>query len=37
MFVVAEGLFALGWNRPLQDEIERRAGPTVLRDLAKIG
>jgi len=37
MFVVAEGLFALGWNRPLQDEIERRVGPTVLRDLAKIG
>ena len=37
MFVVAEGLFALGWNRGLQDEIERRVGPTVLRDLAKIG
>ena len=37
MFVVAEGLFALGWNRALQDEIERRVGPTVLRDLAKIG
>jgi uncharacterized membrane protein YGL010W len=36
MFVVAEGLFALGWNRPLLHEIEERVGPTVLRDLAKI-
>ena len=36
MFIVAEALFALGWNRPLLDEIERRVGPTVLRDLAKI-
>jgi uncharacterized membrane protein YGL010W len=36
MFIVAEGLFALGWNRPLLHEIEQRAGPTVLRDLAKI-
>ena len=32
-FVVAEGLFALGWGRSLRDEIERRAGPTHLRDL----
>ncbi len=36
MFVVAEGLFMLGWNKPLLAEIERRAGPTVLRDLARI-
>jgi len=36
MFIVAEAMFALGWNRPLLDEIERRVGPTVLRDLAKI-
>ena len=36
MFITAEALFALGWNRPLLAEIERRAGPTLLRDLAKI-
>lgn len=36
MFVVAEALFLLGWNKPLHSEIERRAGPTVLRDLARI-
>ncbi len=36
MFVTAEALFALGWNRPLLAQIEQRAGPTVLRDLAKI-
>ncbi len=34
MFVVAEWLFALGWGRPLLAEIERRAGPPMLRDLA---
>jgi uncharacterized membrane protein YGL010W len=34
MFVAAEALFAIGWCRPLLDEIERRAGPTMLRDLA---
>ncbi len=34
MFITAELLFALGLARPLQREIERRAGPTVLRDLA---
>ncbi|WKB52355.1 DUF962 domain-containing protein [Eleftheria terrae] len=34
MFVVAEAMFALGWNPALLREIERRAGPTVLRDLA---
>ncbi len=33
MFVVAEGLFALGRCRGLLATIERRAGPTVLRDL----
>ena len=36
MFVAAEALFLLGWNKPLLAEIQRRAGPTVLRDLAKI-
>ncbi len=34
MFVAAELLFSLGLAQPLQREIERRAGPTVLRDLA---
>ncbi len=34
MFVVGELLFALGWGRELLGEIERRAGPTHLRDLA---
>ncbi|HET9821148.1 MAG TPA: Mpo1-like protein [Burkholderiaceae bacterium] len=33
MFVTAEALFALGWGRPLAAEIERRVGPTYLRDL----
>jgi len=33
MFVVAEALFALGRMRQLAAEIERRVGPTVLRDL----
>ena len=36
MFVTAELLFMLGWNKPLLAEIERRAGPTTLRDLARI-
>ena len=36
MFVTAEALFAFGWNRPWLAEIERRAGPTLIRDLAKI-
>jgi uncharacterized membrane protein YGL010W len=36
MFIVAEALFALGWNKPLLSDIERRVGPTVLRDLARI-
>lgn len=34
MFVTAEALFALGWNPALAAEVERRAGPTRLRDLA---
>jgi uncharacterized membrane protein YGL010W len=34
MFVTAEILFAIGFARPLLADIERRAGPTVLRDLA---
>ena len=36
MFVVAEAMFLFGWNKPLHSEIERRAGPTVIRDLARI-
>ena len=36
MFVTAEAMFLLGWNKPLLAEIERRAGPTHLRDLARI-
>lgn len=35
MFVTAEALFSLGWNKPLLEEIERRAGPTFVRDLAQ--
>jgi uncharacterized membrane protein YGL010W len=37
MFVVAEAMFMLGWNKPLLSEIERRAGPTTMRDMARIG
>jgi uncharacterized membrane protein YGL010W len=33
-FVTAEALFSLGWGRGLRQEIERRAGPTHIRDLA---
>jgi uncharacterized membrane protein YGL010W len=36
MFVVAEAMFLLGWNKPLQDEIEQRVGPTTMRDMARI-
>ena len=36
MFVVAEILFLVGWNKPMRAEIERRAGPTRIRDLARI-
>ncbi len=36
MFVTAEALFMLGWNKPMLAEVERRAGPTCLRDLARI-
>jgi len=36
MFVVAELMFMLGWNKPLLAEIERRVGPTHLRDIARI-
>jgi len=34
MFVVLELLAPLGWFRGLMAEIERRAGPTFIRDLA---
>ena len=33
MFVVGEGLFALGWGKAMLAEIEARVGPTHLRDL----
>lgn len=36
MFVTAEAMFLLGWNKPLLGEIERRAGPVVMRDIARI-
>ena len=36
MFVIAEVMFMAGWNKPLLAEIERRAGPTHLRDIARI-
>jgi uncharacterized membrane protein YGL010W len=35
MFVVGEWLFLLGWCRPMLEEIERRVGPTHIRDLAR--
>jgi uncharacterized membrane protein YGL010W len=34
MFVTAEAMFSMGWNKPMLAEIERRAGPTHIRDLA---
>lgn len=34
MFVTGEALFAAGLCRPLAAEIERRTGPTLIRDLA---
>ena len=34
MFVVGEALFAAGLCQPLAQEIERRTGPTLIRDLA---
>ena len=34
MFIVAEAMFALGWNKQLLAEIERRVGPTHIRDMA---
>ncbi len=34
MFVVGEALFMLGWGATLLAEIEKRVGPTHLRDLA---
>ena len=35
-FVVAEIMFAAGWNKPLLAEIERRVGPTHLRDISAV-
>lgn len=34
MFIVAEWMFMLGWNKPLLQAIEAEVGPTVIRDLA---
>jgi len=34
LFVTAEALFSMGWNKPMLAEIERRVGPTHIRDLA---
>jgi len=34
MFVTAEAMFSFGWNRPLLAEIERRAGPSYIRNMA---
>jgi len=34
MFVVGEAMFMLGWGGGMLAEIERRAGPTHIRDLA---
>jgi uncharacterized membrane protein YGL010W len=36
MFVTAEAMFALGWGRDLLAEIERRVGPTKIRDLTQV-
>lgn len=36
LFLAAEALFRLGWNPALRADIERRAGPVTLRDLARI-
>ena len=36
MFVMAEALFSLGWNKAMLADIERRVGPTILRDMARI-
>ena len=33
LFVTAEIMFHLGWNKPLLQEIERRAGPTHVRNM----
>jgi uncharacterized membrane protein YGL010W len=35
MFVTAEAMFALGWGKDLLEEIERRVGPTRIRDLTQ--
>lgn len=34
MFVSAEALFSMGLAQPLLREVEKRAGPTVIRDVA---
>jgi uncharacterized membrane protein YGL010W len=36
MFVMAEALFAFGWNREMLHSIEQKVGPTILRDLASV-
>jgi uncharacterized membrane protein YGL010W len=36
LFLTAQALFVLGWNKSLMADIERHAGPVVLRDMARI-
>jgi len=36
MFVTAEAMYLIGFKRALMAEIERRVGPPILRDLARI-
>ena len=36
MFVTGEAMFSFGWGKTLVAEIEKRAGPTHLRDLAAV-
>ncbi len=35
MFVTAEAMFALGWDRPLHAKIEAHAGPTLIREMPR--
>jgi uncharacterized membrane protein YGL010W len=33
LFLLAEGLFVVGWGQTVKAEIERRVGPVKLRDI----